>query len=260
MTYTEQDLQRMFKHLLDTAKYRNQRIMITGRRTGSGPNDVTMAGAPANRVWVRWPDDSREQTLAWGWVSQRNIAVVVENDPGGELYIVRAEYTAATAQAGSGLGSAMMPPISGAAANIDIVGRNLRYGRVRPTARQNDLNVVVEAFSSIYGTFSETEFEMTPPATANTKAYCIVVYDPTIDALTQVTGTLQSSIYQPMVGDEWLHVEFPALVVPLGGVLLSHGQTAIRNTDYFVDMRYHIAHRGTFYGNYGQDFLALTSY
>jgi len=229
---------------LDTAQHRRQRTMLTGRRTGPAPDDVTLADAPAGRVWVREADDSRETTLAYGYASQPNVPVLVGEDAAGELVILRADYPAAVPVLGERAGMPVLPPIDGAVSPLNVVGQNLAMGRVE---RGGAPGLAVSVGPGWYplpapGKFLARQLvTLTPTSASGQQAFVGVYYDPALGDYQQVLGDdipLANTVTQ---ADAYATITWPRGVWPLGAVLLAHNATTIDETTLIVDMRHHLS-------------------
>jgi hypothetical protein len=239
---TLEEVKRGFATLLDTARHRGVRKMLTGRRTGPAVHDVTLAGAETNRVWVRQADDSRESTQAWGYANAVNIWVWVELDPFGELRIIGPVYQQSTETAGPALGAVTSPPLVGEAAPVFVSGRQFLPGLVHLDA-SGGLTLRVEPFHYDDNYFAGGTIAMTPPTTVGKQAWCAVVLNPSTNTLIQVTGTLYDDF---LVMDETsipTDIVVPAEHIPLAAVVLTNGQTDITGADKFADFRYHFDRR-----------------
>lgn len=210
--------------------------MITGRRIGSNPLDVTLEGAQTNKVWVRSTDESREETQAWGWIARANLPVWVDFNESGELQVIHVDHAEASRSAGAQLFSMTMGAVSGESAIIDLVGQNLRFGRVGPSSEAG-LKVSVQGFISPAGdnVTAVNAFPLTAPGTAGKKAWIAVVYNELTQSLEEVTGVLYDDFeyLDPTLARE--DFVLGSHLVWLGAAEVTNGQTT--GPTKFADLR-----------------------
>lgn len=204
-------------------RYARQRRMLTGKRTGAGLTEVTLADAPTGKTWVRSSDASREETTAWGQIQYPNLAVRVDYNADGELEIVSVDYALAVQTVGAGVGAAGQPPLPPGTFQGIIVEDNLRMGRLR-LSDLGGLNVYVEPFHYSGGYWSGGTVLMVPPATSSKKAWCRLSFNPATRTIVQTTGT---EVAQTMPLAEADMPDIPAGHIALGAVELANGQTSI---------------------------------
>lgn len=228
MSVSIEALRRLRKERASSDRFARERTMLTGQRTGEGPTNVTLAGAPTGKTWVRGNDASREVTSAWGQVRFPNIEVRVDFNSGGELEIVGADYALATQAVGDAIGAVMQPPVPAALFNGIVGESSLRPGRVRLSVT-GGLTVYVEAFHYPGGWWPGGDFVLTPPVSG--KAWCRVYFNLLTRSLSQVTG---ASVGVPLLVDEATMPSVPTGTIGLGAVVLRNGQTVITSGDTFA--------------------------
>src|SRR5574343_848241 len=237
---TTDDLARRLQSAMMRGQFTDWRKMYTGRRTSTG---ITLAGADTGKTWVRAEEDSREETQVWGSASRVNLPVWVGPNIAGELELKTLEQTEAAMTAGAAAAASLLPTITPEnSPNILIDGRQFRPGRLR-LSDLGGLYVYVEPFQYDGGYWPGGNLALTPPGTANQQAWCVVAFDPATGTLSQFTGA-EYALPVLLGGSELAQVNITAGYIPLGGVVLQNGQTAITGAEVWGDLRYHFAQAG----------------
>lgn len=237
---TTDDVARRLRTALTRGQFTDWRKMYTGKRTTDG---ITLSGADTGKVWVRAEEDSREETQVWGSASRVNLPVWVGPNIAGELELKTLEQTEAAMTAGAAAAAALLPTITPEnSPNILIDGRQFRPGRLR-LSDLGGLYVYVEPFQYDGGYWPGGNLALTPPGTANQQAWCVVAFDPATGTLSQFTGA-EYALPVLLGGSELAQVNITAGYIPLGGVVLQNGQTAITGAEVWGDLRYHFAQAG----------------
>ncbi len=180
-----------------------------------------------------------------GAMRNPNIMIRMERRARAGLVIIGAESSSAVAVLGDRAPSATVPPHSHAIAsgNPDMV-EGLRF--VPGVIRLSDLGglyVYAEPFQYDGGYWPGGNLALTPPGTANQQAWCVVAFDPATGTLSQFTGA-EYALPVLLGGSELAQVNITAGYIPLGGVVLQNGQTAITGAEVWGDLRYHFAQAG----------------
>ncbi len=237
---TINELARRLQSAMMRGQFTDWRKMYTGRRTSTG---ITLAGADTGKTWVRAEEDSREETQVWGSTSRVNLPVWVGPNIAGELEIKTLEQTEAALTAGAAAAASLLPTITPEnSPNILIDGRQFRPGRLR-LSDLGGLYVYAEPFQYDGGYWPGGNLALTPPGTANQQAWCVVAFDPATGTLSQFTGA-EYALPVLLGGSELAQVNITAGYIPLGGVVLQNGQTAITGAEVWGDLRYHFAQAG----------------
>ena len=181
-----------------------------------------------------------------GAMRNPNIMIRMERRARAGLVIIGAESSSAVAVLGDRAPSATVPPHSHAIAsgNPDMV-EGLRF--VPGVIRLSDLGglyVYAEPFQYDGGYWPGGNLALTPPGTANQQAWCVVAFDPATGTLSQFTGD-EYALPVILGGSELAQVNITAGYIPLGGVVLQNGQTAITGAEVWGDLRYHFAQAGS---------------
>lgn len=238
---TINELARRLQSAVTRGQFTDWRKMYTGRRTSTG---ITLAGADTGKTWVRAEEDSREETQVWGSASRINLPVWVGPNIAGELELKTLEQTEAAMTAGAAAAASLLPTITPEnSPNILIDGRQFRPGRLR-LSDLGGLYVYVEPFQYDGGYWPGGNLALTPPGTANQQAWCVVAFDPATGTLSQFTGA-EYALPVLLGGSELAQVNITAGYIPLGGVVLQNGQTAITGAEVWGDLRYHFAQAGS---------------
>ena len=238
---TTDDLARRLQSALTRGQFTDWRKMYTGKRTTDG---ITLAGADTGKTWVRAEEDSREETQVWGSASRINLPVWVGPNIAGELELKTLEQTEAAMTAGAAAAASLLPTITPEnSPNILIDGRQFRPGRLR-LSDLGGLYVYAEPFQYDGGYWPGGNLALTPPGTANQQAWCVVAFDPATGTLSQFTGA-EYALPVLLGGSELAQVNITAGYIPLGGVVLQNGQTAITGAEVWGDLRYHFAQAGS---------------
>ena len=238
---TINELARRLQSAMMRGQFTDWRKMYTGRRTSTG---ITLAGADTGKTWVRAEEDSREETQVWGSASRINLPVWVGPNIAGELELKTLEQTEAAMTAGAAAAASLLPTITPEnSPNILIDGRQFRPGRLR-LSDLGGLYVYVEPFQYDGGYWPGGNLALTPPGTANQQAWCVVAFDPATGTLSQFTGA-EYALPVLLGGSELAQVNITAGYIPLGGVVLQNGQTAITGAEVWGDLRYHFAQAGS---------------
>ena len=247
---TTDDLARRLQSAMMRGQFTDWRKMYTGRRTSTG---ITLAGADTGKTWVRAEEDSREETQVWGSASRVNLPVWVGPNIAGELELKTLEQTEAAMTAGAAAAASLLPTITPEnSPNILIDGRQFRPGRLR-LSDLGGLYVYAEPFQYDGGYWPGGNLALTPPGTANQQAWCVVAFDPATGTLSQFTGD-EYALPVLLGGSELAQVAITPGFIPLGGVVLQNGQTAITGAEVWGDLRYHFAQAG----GYVTGFVTLT--
>lgn len=237
---TINELARRLQSAMMRGQFTDWRKMYTGRRTSTG---ITLAGADTGKTWVRAEEDSREETQVWGSASRVNLPVWVGPNIAGELELKTLEQTEAAMTAGAAAAASLLPTITPEnSPNILIDGRQFRPGRLR-LSDLGGLYVYAEPFQYDGGYWPGGNLALTPPGTANQQAWCVVAFDPATGTLSQFTGD-EYALPVILGGSELAQVNITAGYIPLGGVVLQNGQTAITGAEVWGDLRYHFAQAG----------------
>lgn len=222
--------------------------MYTGRRTSTG---ITLAGADTGRVWVRADENSREETQVWGSASRINLPVWVGPNVAGELEIKTLEQTEAALVAGAGAAASLLPPITPDNNDqIVIGGRQFQPGRMG-MSHLGGLYVYVAPFHYDGGWWPGGDVLLTPPATASTKAWCALAFDPATATFTQFTGT-EYALPILMTETELGAIAVTDGYIPVGAVVLQNGQTVIDGSEVWADFHYHFGQASGSGGTYYQ--------
>lgn len=180
-----------------------------------------------------------------GAMRNPNIMIRMERRARAGLVIIGAESSSAIAVLGSRAPSSTVPPHSHAIAsgNPDMVeGLRFTPGVIR-LSDLGGLYVYAEPFQYDGGYWPGGNLALTPPGTANQQAWCVVAFDPATGTLSQFTGD-EYALPVLLGGSELAQVNITAGYIPLGGVVLQNGQTAITGAEVWGDLRYHFAQAG----------------
>ena len=180
-----------------------------------------------------------------GAMRNPNIMIRMERRARAGLVIIGAESSSAVAVLGDRAPSATVPPHSHAIAsgNPDMV-EGLRF--VPGVIRLSDLGglyVYAEPFQYDGGYWPGGNLALTPPGTSNMQAWCAVAFNPADGTLAQFTGA-EYALPVLLGGSELAQVAITPGFIPLGGVVLQNGQTAITGAEVWGDLRYHFAQAG----------------
>lgn len=239
--FDERSTVNRFKNTIERGQYANGRYMYTGRRLSDG--SITLSGANANKVWVRAEEDSREETQVWGTAQKINLRVWVQPNAAGELAIREPDYGASAYGGQDGIAGSLLPSITpDNVPNLLVDGRQFRPGRLRYSAL-GGLYVYIEGFHYPGGYWPGGDFELTPPSTASTQAWCAVALNPADGTLSQVTGT-EYALTLIMTSSEAGEITFTNGYIPCGAIVLYNGQTEITGSESIDDLRYHFGQAG----------------
>jgi hypothetical protein len=209
------------------ARYGARQKYTTGRRTGTAPGDVTMAGAPSGRFWVRSSDMARDEKLVWGTWWNANDTVICEENEAGELVLIGPDWTGGLSR-GAALAAGGLTVI-GDLSYVDIVETNHRPLRIGLSVT-GGLTVEVQAYHALG--IARQDIVMTPPGTAGKRAWCALVYDPLTRAFSQVTGALRDSGDRLAESSQFDDLAIPNGMIVAGTVRLTNGQTTIAAGDF----------------------------
>lgn len=235
---TDDQLRDAWDRKQDRERNRGKRRMLTGRRVSD--SEVTMAGAPTGKFWVRADDYSREQTAAWGYVRDVDVVITVKVGFDGDLKLDEILYSENIESLGDGIHGVTQPPLIGEETNASWPGVSLKPGRVR-VSTGSDMNIVAEPLHHSGGywdgatTASLTSYVPTNPGEVR---WVVVDLVRATNTLT-LTGTTATNLYGTTDLPE-SQAAAVALAVGndrLGAVALKYGMTVLDASTRIIDMR-----------------------
>lgn len=189
-----------------------------------------------NLVWAKlYGSDERVVQAYNGRVQPRNLLPVwLRQLADGTYEIEGVRSRDGSDFAGEGLGSLNIPQLIGELLDTVWPARNLKPGRVRLSAL-GGMNVYVEAFYFHTGRFAGGNLDLTAyiPSTSNRQVWACIWYDPTLDVLGVTTGTEYTLAYT-MLEDDLGAIAINPQYIPLAGVILTQGDTAVSASTVFI--------------------------
>lgn len=215
----------------------------TGFDNEDGTYTLKVDGQP-NQVYVRLYGDARQTYPAYNFRTglKSQLPVIVRKNRNGKYKIVDVDEEPATEAFGEAASHYAVPQQSGELLTIIIPGDNLKPGRVR-LAELNSLKVYIEAFDYIHNGVPKRwpgdmlDLTSNLPSTSDTCAWVKVGIDPATNTSVAETGDeYPLTMWDILSENELLNILF-ADKIPLKGVKLYNGQTAITDKRYMADCR-----------------------
>lgn len=209
-----------------------------------GVSDVRVTDG-TNLVWVLLYDENARVAQAYNMTTQYRAGapVWVRKMPDRTLEVVRIRARDGTDFYGDAAPTINSPPLIGELMPDTLwPGRNLIPGRLYTTSA-GGMTIYIAPFHYDGGYFPGGTQDLTAniPVTANKKAWVKVYVDPNAvdadDSIGATTGTYVDVTTNPMNEADLAAIPLDSSFIPVAGIVLENGQTAIDDTTLVVDAR-----------------------
>lgn len=227
-----------------TAKVRNDSLIpaTLGKALGGGAYTMEVDGKHPSWNYVTLSDQTIAQAINVNAGRIPRLPVWLDKDPSGNLFVASVNHTQTMQFLGDlapGVGAGQHSHELGYGYDDPVSSRRITVGLVQVSI---GMTVYVRPFLYEYDgvvyAYSGGYIDLTAeiPATASTQVMCIVWFDPVTLALGATSGSEVTDGTLVTLADV-AAVTLSGDVIPLAGVTLRNGQTAITEEKDFVDAR-----------------------
>jgi hypothetical protein len=242
-------LVKLFRGIRSSTTHTNIGEAQTCTRAGNTAVGNPRTGALSGKLWVKKIGNhapiqaninaSVNDSAVGAWV------FVGENIQTKELDVIGINWSKNVRSFGAGVAAALsLPRVPGQYAQSEVIGRAFAPGNMSPS-EAGGLNVYIKPFHYDDDWWAGGNFELTPPATSDKKAWCAVFIDSATNTAVQILGDdhgLADTMTEAQIASE---INVPDGYIPVGAVVLRNGQTSVTTSDTFADFRYHFMTKGS---------------